>query len=143
MIELLVYARGGESQTFQQIKAAEAAEAEAAKTAREHNREPEPTAVHRGYHRGDVHRLGGEGWSRFYADASQSCYKVLRVRGMEYDDNTNILTESLRDWDGRVLCKRRYAVDLSKIPERKLKRKTVTLRSLKNMLIDKDDSGSD
>jgi hypothetical protein len=89
---------------------------------------------------GDIRKIQGRKWHRYFKDSIGDHRIIVRVRDIKRRWQTEVLLEPLRDEKNNVIQRRRYAIDLDKLPARKRKKKVITVNSLKGLLIDKDNS---
>lgn len=89
---------------------------------------------------GDICKIQSKGWYKYFKDSIGDYRGVVRVRNIKRRWQTDVLLEPLRDEFGNVIQRRRYAIDLSKLPRRFKRKRVVTVNSLNGLLIDKDNS---
>ena len=89
---------------------------------------------------GDIRKIQGRNWHKYFKESFGDYRMVVRVRDIKRRWQTDRLLEPLLDEDHKVIQRRRYAIDLAKLPRRKRKKQVITVNSLKGILIDKDNS---
>jgi len=95
------------------------------------------------YSYGDIVKVEPKGW-HVYFDISPQTF-ILHVKNIKYNNHYKFfLTKECRDIEGKIIMRRRHAVDMDKLQKkiaRMIKRKGdyIVVRSLDGLLIDKED----